>query len=68
MGTAPSRRPGRAGTIGIFANEDPDQNPDVLHRLAWAIGGEVFFPHSIRRVSGTAYGRARQAYEPWQPL
>jgi VWFA-related protein len=31
-------------TIGIFDNDDPDRNPDVLRRLARFTGGEAFFP------------------------
>lgn len=31
-------------SIGIFAPDDPDRNPDVLRRLARATGGEAFFP------------------------
>jgi Ca-activated chloride channel homolog len=34
-------------TIGIFDDEDPDKNPDVLRRLARATGGEAFFPAGI---------------------
>jgi VWFA-related protein len=31
-------------TIGIFDEEDPDRNPNVLKRLARATGGEALFP------------------------
>jgi Ca-activated chloride channel homolog len=31
-------------TIGIFDEEDPDRNPNVLRRFARATGGEAFFP------------------------
>jgi len=31
-------------TIGIFADNDPDKNPDILRRLARFTGGEAFFP------------------------
>jgi VWFA-related protein len=31
--------------IGIFDDEDPDRNPDVLRRLTQATGGEAWFPH-----------------------
>ena len=31
-------------SIGIFDNEYPDRNPDVLKRLAQASGGEALFP------------------------
>ena len=34
-------------TIGIFDEEDPDQNPRVLNRLAQATGGEAFFPDQL---------------------
>jgi VWFA-related protein len=37
-------------TIGIVADEDPDQNPDVLRRLARATGGEAFFPRRMEEV------------------
>ena len=37
-------------TIGIFDEEDPDRNPNVLRRLAAATGGEAFFPHETREV------------------
>lgn len=31
-------------TIGIFDEDDPDRNPNVLKRLAQVTGGEAFFP------------------------
>jgi VWFA-related protein len=34
-------------TIGIFDDEDPDKNPQVLKRLAQATGGEAFFPERL---------------------
>jgi VWFA-related protein len=37
-------------TIGIFDEEDPDRNPDVLRRLARATGGEAFFPGQLNEV------------------
>jgi VWFA-related protein len=37
-------------TIGIFENDDPDKNPDVLRRLAHITGGEAFFPHELSEV------------------
>ena len=37
-------------TIGIFDEEDPDRNPDVLRRLAAATGGEAFFPSELNEV------------------
>ncbi len=30
--------------IGIFDEDDPDRNPDVLRRLARTTGGEAYFP------------------------
>jgi Ca-activated chloride channel homolog len=38
--------------IGIFDDEDPDKNPDVLRRLARATGGEAFFPAGIDQTAG----------------
>jgi len=37
-------------TIGIFEPGDPDQNPDVLRRLARETGGEAFFPAQFREA------------------
>lgn len=37
-------------TIGIFAPEDPDRNPEVLKRLAHATGGEAFFPKDLEHL------------------
>jgi Ca-activated chloride channel family protein len=37
--------------IGIFDAEDEDRNPDVLHRLAQATGGEAFFPGQLNEVA-----------------
>jgi VWFA-related protein len=37
-------------TIGIFDDEDPDRNPNVLKRLARASGGEAFFPSQLNNV------------------
>jgi VWFA-related protein len=37
-------------TPGIFEPEDPDQNPDVLRRLARATGGDAFFPAQFNEV------------------
>jgi VWFA-related protein len=36
--------------IGIFDEEDPDQNPGVLRHLAQATGGEAFFPDRLADV------------------
>jgi VWFA-related protein len=38
-------------TMGIFDDEDPDQNPGVLKHLAEATGGEVFFPRQLKDVA-----------------
>jgi Ca-activated chloride channel homolog len=38
--------------IGIFDDEDPDKNPDVLRHLARATGGEAFFPSGIDETAG----------------
>ena len=37
-------------TVGIFEPNDPDQNPDVLRRIARATGGEAFFPEQPDEV------------------
>ena len=37
-------------TIGIFDENDPDQNPRVLRQLAKDTGGEAFLPESLRDV------------------
>jgi VWFA-related protein len=31
-------------TVGLFDEQDPDRNPDVLKRLAKTTGGEAFLP------------------------
>lgn len=36
--------------VGIFDEEDPDRNPDVLRRLARSTGGEAFFPRRTDEV------------------
>jgi VWFA-related protein len=38
-------------TIGIFDEQDPDQNPRVLKRLAQATGGEAFLPEKLDEVA-----------------
>lgn len=40
-------------TIGIFDDDDPDRNPDVLRQLARVSGGEAFFPQDLQAVPGT---------------
>jgi VWFA-related protein len=37
-------------TIGIFDQQDEDQNPGVLRHLARATGGEAFFPEQLDEV------------------
>jgi VWFA-related protein len=37
-------------TIGIYSEEDPDQNPNALRQLSRATGGEAFFPQSVAEV------------------
>jgi VWFA-related protein len=37
-------------TIGIYTEEDPDQNPNALRQLSRATGGEAFFPQSLPEV------------------
>ncbi len=36
--------------IGIFSEDDADQNPKVLKRFAAETGGEAFFPHSSKEI------------------
>ncbi len=36
--------------IGIFGEDDPDRNPEVLRRLAGITGGEAFFPKQLDEV------------------
>ena len=38
-------------TIGIFAPDDPDRNPQVLERIARVSGGECFFPSELDQVA-----------------
>jgi VWFA-related protein len=37
-------------TVGLFDQQDPDQNPGALRRLAQATGGEVFLPGQLDEV------------------
>jgi Ca-activated chloride channel family protein len=37
-------------TIGIFDQDDPDRNPDVLRKLAQVSGGESFFPTNLPEI------------------
>ncbi len=38
-------------TIGVFDEDDPDQNPGALRQLAKATGGEAFLPSSIKEIN-----------------
>ena len=38
-------------TVGIFDDQDPDQNPGVLKRLAKETGGQAFLPESLQEVT-----------------
>ena len=38
--------------IGIFDQDDPDESPAVLRRLAHVTGGEAFFPRQLNEVVG----------------
>jgi VWFA-related protein len=37
-------------TVGLFDEDDPEQNPGVLRRLAQATGGEAFLPDQLSEV------------------
>ena len=39
-------------TIGIFDEDDPDRNPDVLRRLAQVSGGEAYLPKQLSELVG----------------
>jgi Ca-activated chloride channel homolog len=61
-------------TIGIFDQDDPDQNPGVLRRLARATGGEAFLPNKLGEVVAICERIARDirhqytiAYVPANP-
>jgi VWFA-related protein len=45
--------------IGIFDEQDGDQNPDVLKRFAKETGGEAFFPESSKEIASICEGIAR---------
>ena len=45
--------------IGIFDEQDDDQNPAVLKRFAKETGGEAFFPESSRDIASICEGIAR---------
>lgn len=46
-------------TIGIFDEQDGDQNPGVLKRFAKETGGESFFPESSKEIESICNGIAR---------
>jgi len=45
--------------IGILDDQDGDQNPDVLNRLAKETGGEAFFPESSKDLAAICESIAR---------
>jgi VWFA-related protein len=45
--------------IGIYDDQDPDQNPDALKRFARQTGGEAFFPESSKDIPSICEGIAR---------
>ena len=46
-------------TIGIFDEQDGDQNPGVLKRFAKETGGEAYFPESSKEIASICEGIAR---------
>jgi len=46
-------------TIGIFDQDDPDRNPQVLQRLVRETGGEAFFPTQLSETVATCERIAR---------
>jgi VWFA-related protein len=46
-------------TIGVFDEEDPDRNPEVLRHLAWETGGEAFFPSPPQDLTAICEAIAR---------
>jgi len=61
-------------TVGLFDEDDPDQNPGVLRRLSKTSGGEAFLPmdHSeidsiCRRIAADIRASYTLAYTPPQP-
>ena len=46
--------------IGIYDQNDPDQNPGVLKRLAHETGGEAYFPSAFSEVVGICENIARE--------
>jgi VWFA-related protein len=62
-------------TVGIFDEQDADQNPGVLKRFAKETGGEAFFPASSKEIASICEGIARDirnqytlAYVPAIPM
>jgi VWFA-related protein len=55
---------GKNGTlifaVGIFDNDDPDRNPEVLKELAESTGGGAFFPKSSAELPGMCRQIARE--------
>jgi VWFA-related protein len=39
-------------TIGIIDEDDPEQNPALLRRIAQVSGGEAYFPQQLSEVTG----------------
>lgn len=58
-----SKMAARSGAIiyavGIFADSDPDRNPEVLKRLARETGGEAIFPGDLSTVTAACERIAR---------
>lgn len=46
-------------TVGVFARDDPDRNPDVLRRVARATGGEALLPGQLGEVEAMCERIAR---------
>jgi len=46
-------------TVGVFDEDDADQNPGVLRRLAKESGGEAFFPTQFNEISSICEGIAK---------
>jgi Ca-activated chloride channel homolog len=46
-------------TIGVFDQDDPDRNPEILRRLARISGGEAYFPQKLEEVVPICKGIAK---------
>ena len=46
-------------TVGVFDQDDPDKNPDVLKHLARATGGEAFLPSQSGEITAICERIAR---------